>query len=141
MRCEDFRYSEEKIDTGIEDIDAVEEENAYTIKLNLATSGDGNFQHDEVVYQSTDGTWANNTAYAHVSQWYKANGMMLVFDVVGSFANGSSLYGNTSGAVFNTVSIDDESDPNKYDLSDNEYFNSDTTLILDLSELNPFGVP
>lgn len=141
MRCEDFRYSEEKIDTGIEDIDAVEEENAYTIKLNLATSGTGNFAHDEIVYQSPDGTWANNTAYAHVSQWYKSNGMMLVFDVTGSFANGTPLYGNTSGAVFNTITMDDRSDLNKYDLEDNEYFNSDTTLILDLSELNPFGVP
>lgn len=141
MRCEDFRYSEEKIDTGIEDIDAVEEENAYTIKLNLATSGNGLFQHDEVVYQSSDGTWANNTAYAHVSKWNAANGMMLVFDVTGSFANGAPLYGNTSGAVFNTISKDETSDLNVYDLSDNEYFNSDTTLILDLSELNPFGVP
>ena len=67
--------------------------------------------------------------------------MMLVFDVAGSFANGSPLYGNTSGAVFNTVSKDEVTDLNKYDMEDNQYFNSDTTLILDLSELNPFGVP
>lgn len=141
MRCEHFRYSEEKINTGIEEIDQVEEENAFTIKLNLATSGTGGFVDGEIVYQSSDGTWANNTAYGEISEWFKSNGTMFVHSVAGVFSNNTTLYGNTSGAIYNTVSYDSTGDYSKYDFFDNETFDSDTTLVLDLSEMNPFGTP
>ena len=66
MRCELFRFSEDEIATGITEIDQVAEENSYTMRLNVSLTGQSNFQDGEIIYQSTDGTWANNTAYATI---------------------------------------------------------------------------
>jgi len=142
MRCEDFRFSEEIMDTGVEDIDQIGEDNAYTMKLNLATTGVRSFIDNEIVFQSPDGTWANNTAKATISEWYAANGTMLIHDIAGTFAANTNLYGNTSMARFNTISVGDEKlDLVPNDFFNNDDFNTDTTLILDLSEINPFGKP
>lgn len=140
MRCEDFRYSQELIDTGVEEVDQIEEDNAYTIRLNLQTVGNGgNYIDGETVYQSPDGTWANNTATGTVKEWYKANGTMFVFGVSGSFANADEVYGNTSGAIYSSVSKDEIGDFNNQDLFDNSEFANSVELVLDLTEINPFG--
>lgn len=145
MRCELFRYSQEEIDTGISEVDQVAEENAYTIKINLQTQGTGSFVDGEEVYQSPDGTWANNTASGTIKEWYKANGMMLIYDVEGSFSANANVYANTSHAIYKTIAgtnaVDTTTDYNDYDLINNAEFTDEATLILDLSELNPFGVP
>ena len=144
MRCELFRFSEEAIDTGIEEIDEIEQENAYTQKLNLSLSGFNNFFDNEVIYQSPDGTWANNTASAEIRDWYKANGTMFIVGINGQFSsNGANtLYGNTSGAQFSVTSVGDEkNDYVKFDIFDNKDFDTGADLVLDLSETNPFGNP
>ena len=144
MRCELFRFSQEAIDTGIEEIDEIEQENAYTQKLNLPVTGFNIFFDNEVVYQSPDGTWANNTANAEIRDWYKANGTMFIVGISGQFSsNGANtLYGNTSGAQFSVSSVGDErNDYVKFDIFDNSDFDTGADLILDLSETNPFGTP
>ena len=144
MRCELFRFSQEAIDTGIEEIDEIEQENAYTQKLNLSLSGFNNFYDNEIIYQSPDGTWANNSANAEIRDWYKANGTMFIVGITGQFSsNGANtLYGNTSGAQFTVLSVDDErNDYVKFDIFNNEDFDTGADLILDLSETNPFGTP
>jgi hypothetical protein len=141
MRCELFRFSEDAIDTGVKEIDQIEEENSYTLRLNLATSGVGNFKDGEIVYQSTDGTWANNTAYAELGEWYKANGTMFIYGITGNFT-ANAVYGNTSLAQFTVNSVSDEkNDYVKFDIFDNKDFDTGADLILDLSETNPFGTP
>jgi len=146
MRCELFRYSEEQFETHVEEIDQVEEDNAYTQKINLSTSAVlgyvGNFIDGEIVYQSADGTYANNTSSAELKEWYAANGTMFIYNIKGSFVAGSSVIGNTSKVRYNLVSLTDE----KNDFVTNDFFNNEdfdqgAELILDLSELNPFGSP
>jgi hypothetical protein len=142
MRCEDFRYSQEQFETHVEDIDQVEEDNAYTIKINLQTSGTGNFKDGEIVFQSPDGTWANNTSTAEIKEWFKSNGTMFIYNINGTFSSNTSVRGNTSGAIYSMISQDDEK--NDYvtnDFFNNEDFDQGAELILDLSELNPFGTP
>lgn len=141
MRCEQFRYSQEEIATGVEEIDQVGEENSYSIRLNLSTSGNGNYIDGETIYQSNDGSWANNYASGTIKEWYKANGMMLVYNVEGQFKTNTFVYGNTSTARFSNTQLDERTDYNDQDLYDNEEFNTEATLILDLSEFNPFGTP
>jgi hypothetical protein len=144
MRCELFRFSQEAIDTGVEEIDIIEQENGYTMRLNLALQGFNNFFDNEVIYQSPDGTWANNTASAEIRDWYKANGTMFIVGISGQFSsNGANtLYGNTSGAQFTVSSVGDEkNDYVKFDIFNNEDFDTGADLILDLSETNPFGTP
>lgn len=144
MRCELFRFSEDEIATGITEIDQVAEENSYTQRINLATSGYLNYIDGEIVYQSADGTWANNTAYATIKEWYKANGTMFLYDITGSFstAGANTLYGNTSLAQFSVMSLTDEkNDYVTFDIFDNKDFDTGADLVLDLSEINPFGNP
>ena len=144
MRCELFRFSEEAIDTGVKEIDEIEQENAYTYRINLNTQGFGNYFDNEIVYQSPDGTWANNTASAEIKDWYKANGTLFVVSINGQFSsNGANtLYGNTSLAQFNVKSVGDEKeDYVTFDIFDNKDFDTGADLILDLSETNPFGTP
>lgn len=145
MRCELFRYSQEEIDTGVGEIDEVAEENAYTIKINLNTTGIGSFVDGDTVYQSPDGTWANNTASGRVKEWFAANGSMLLYDIEGLFSANANVYSNSTGAIFKTQAsagaIDYTTDYNDQDIVNNDEFNDEAVLILDLSEINPFGVP
>ena len=144
MRCELFRFSEEEFDTKVEEIDEIEQENGYALRLNINTIGFSNFIDNEVVYQSPDGTWANNTANAEIRDWYKANGTMFVVGINGQFsANGANtLYGNTSHAQFSLNGVGDEkNDYVKFDIFDNKDFDTGADLVLDLSETNPFGTP
>lgn len=140
MRCELFRYSEEEIATGVPDVDQVASDNAYVIQLRLNTNGSGNYSVGDLVYQSPDGTYANNTAHATMKQWFKANGTMFVYNVTGGFGNGT-LYANSSNARYNVTTTDTRSDFNGYNIFDNEELKTDQDLILDLSEINPFGTP
>lgn len=145
MRCEAFRYSQEEIATGVDEIDQVAEESAYTTKLNLQTSpldiSHVNYFDGETVFQSPDGTWANNTAHATVKEWSKAAGVMFLYNIEGSFTANANVYGNTSQAIYRSTSYDDRTDFNQYDDYDNEEFKTQTDIILDLSETNPFGTP
>lgn len=141
MRCEQFRYSNEAIDTGVEEIDMVEEENAYSIKLHVGT-GFGNFHEDETVFQSANGRYEGAYAEAVVRDWNAANNTIDLMQIVGSFRSGVPLIGKSSG-VSRTLTVlpSGEEDNAKYSFSDNEEFMDDTTLVLDLSEVNVFGVP
>ena len=142
MRCEQFRYSMEHMETGIDEIDAVEEENAYTIRLNLETTGIGSFNDGELVYQSSNGNMNAATAWGHVKEWFGANGTILIYNPSGTFVSSKNIIGNSSKAIYGVVSTTDtKSNVTDRDLYDNELFDTEATLILDLSEINPFGVP
>jgi hypothetical protein len=145
LRCEAFRYSQEEINTGIDEIDEVAEEVSYTTKLTLQTTPVNIFNTSyfdgEVVYQSDDGTWANNYASATVKEWYKANGTMFLYNIEGQFRANANVYGNTSQTIYRSTAYDNRTDFNLYDDYDNEEFVQETTTILDLSEINPFGTP
>jgi hypothetical protein len=141
MRCEAFRYSEEEIDTGVEDIDDVAADNAYTVRLALNTNGTGIIEDEDVVYQSPDGTYAHATAHAIVKDWFKANGSLFIYDVTGSFTANANVYAKSTNAVYRLASTDDKTDYVIYDIYDNKDLDTGSNLILDLSELNPFGTP
>lgn len=49
MQCELFEYSDESIDTGVAEIDAVETENAISIKLTMDPGGTGTFTVGEEI--------------------------------------------------------------------------------------------
>ena len=146
MRCELFRFSEDEIDTGVDEIDQIAEENSYTEKLNLGDRNYSQLQNDfidgEIVYQSPDGSYENSTAHATIKEWYKANGAMFIYDITGNFANNANVYGQTSYAdyVVQTQS-DHKEDYVSFDIFDNKNLDTGADLILDLSEINPFGNP
>lgn len=145
MRCEAFRYSQEEINTGIDVIDEVAEENQYTTRIMLSNTALNiaapTYYDGEIVYQSTDGTWANNYAHGVVSEYYKANGALFIHDIVGQFRANANVIGNVSFAKFRSISYDDRTDFVVYDDYDNQDLKTQADIILDLSEINPFGTP
>lgn len=57
MKCELFQYSHEDLDTGIADVDEIEEEDSYSLDLTFAAGGVGAFVPGEQVYgRSHDAT-------------------------------------------------------------------------------------
>jgi hypothetical protein len=50
LRCELFEYSDETLDTGISEVDEVEDESAYSLSLNMSAGGTGTFVKGETVY-------------------------------------------------------------------------------------------
>ena len=141
MRCEAFRFSQDEIDTGIDEIDDVAAENSYTEKLVLNTNGTGLIYEEDVVFQSPDGTYANSTAHATVKDWFKANGTLFVYDVTGSFSANANVYAKSSNARYTMASKDTMTDYVIYDIFDNKDVDTGADLILDLSEVNVFGAP
>ena len=143
MRCELFRFSEDEIATGVNEIDNIAAESSYTEGLILGESHTlEKFVDGEIIYQSADGTWANNTAHATIKEYYGANGALFVYDITGQFLANSNVFGNSSNAVYtiNTV-MDEKNDFVKFDIFDNKDFDTEADLVLDLSEVNPFGTP
>ncbi len=140
MKCELFRYSEEEIATGIPEVDDVQVENAYTIKLNL-TNTLGDFASGMIVYQSANNNWNGAYAHAKVKEYYEPNNTILLYDVVGTFRANTLIRSNTSGSLSTVVATDTTGDHSYYDMFDNDTFTDSANLIVDLTETNPFGVP
>jgi len=143
LKCEQFRYSQEQIDTGVPVVDEIEAENAYTIRL-YTDQVPGNFNdfiNSEVIYQSPDGTFANNTATAKLKDWYKANNTMFLYNIKGNFSTNNMIYGASSNACVMIDSVNNKEDFIERDLYDNQTFSEEANSILDLSETNPFGTP
>lgn len=135
LELEKFKYSQETIDVGIPDIDALVEEEAYQIELTMNTStGSGNFIKGESVHNSS------NTVYGTVTNWNKPTGKLKVTDIYGTFANNMSITGNTSNASYVISASPDELKDNlEREEYDNKIIQTEANTIIDFSESNPFG--
>lgn len=91
LTCELFQYSEEKMETGVPEIDVVEDINGYSITLSLgATSGTATFRKGDLVYQyssgSVTGGYSGADAKATVLSYDQTNPNIIVLtDVYGKW--------------------------------------------------------
>ena len=138
LRCEVFRYSQEDFETGDEEIDDIEHLVAYTIELNLGV-GSGNYHINEILYQGAN--LSSSTVSAEVKDWDRANNKLQVINIKGSFTNGSNVIGSTSNTRYTLTSYDDLADLINADDSDNRVIQSEANNFIDLTEINPFGMP
>ena len=138
LRCELFRFSDEQIETGVEEIDDVESENSYTIELTLG-NGTGTFYDGEIVYQGANVNSA--LAKAVVTDYDVTTKKLLLHNIVGTFATATTIHGVTSNASYITTSTDTLGDFVFYDQYDNRAIQNEAALFIDLSEINPFGMP
>lgn len=136
--CEKFRYSDERIDTGILEIDQIENDKAFAYEFYLDSGGTGTFQKNEMVYQGNN--FIESTASAVVASWDKPSGALKLMDVKGSFAVGEEIVGVTSGARWLLDGKETQDDANDL-LDDNKRLQDEADDILDFSETNPFGEP
>jgi len=105
LKLEKFKYSQEVIDTGTEEIDEIVEQNAYTIKL-ITGAGTGTYQLDEIVYQSNDNTFANATCQAVVQTWSPNDDILTITTIKGTFATNMRVIGRTSNAQYFLTTYD-----------------------------------
>ena len=136
LTCELFQYSEEQLETGIEDIDDIEREQSAAIDLLLTAGGSGTFTIDEAVYQGS--SLADATGKGIVVSWTTATRTLRVNDTSGTFVAATNITGATSGAVWSLTSFDDQALPTT-SFADNLEFETEGDAILDFTETNPFG--
>lgn len=149
LTCELFQYSEEKMDTGIPEIDVVEEEAGYSITLSLgATGGTGTFTKGDSVYQfangSITGAMASADARATVLSYdISSPNSIVLTDLYGKWLTGSSqtVYVTKSdNTAYRTVKGSDDKFGTYID-DTNQDIETEGHSYLDFSEKHPFGDP
>ena len=137
LQLEKFKYSNELIDTGVDAIDAVSVEDAYTINLLMHDHSGNNYLSKEIVYQGPD--YANATVVATVSSWDAANNILHVTNIAGEFVENANVIGHTSNADIKLVSYDPLDVTLAREVYDNKLIKTEADQIIDFSEQNPFG--
>ena len=133
-QCELFEYSDEKIDTGVAEIDAIEDTFANAITVNFAVGGTGDFTVGEVVAGGT------SNVTAEVKAWDSANRQLQVYNRTGIFTIPETVTGQTSGAAWTSASYNTLNNVNTPDTTDQNYnFEVADDNIIDFTETNPFG--
>lgn len=132
MTAELYELGDDKFETGIEDIDEIEEIFAVSSNIQMSTTQTGEYTQGEIVTGSLSGV------NAEVSYWNRNDDVLVVINRTGNFNPAEKLLGDQSGANRNIVSIDNLSIDN-VEYADNKYIEEDADDILDFEEKNPFG--
>ena len=140
LKMKQFVFSEEKIDTGVDEVDEQIKDSYFKTTFNLST-GTGAYLKDEIVYQGASLASANATGLVY--SWDTSSNTLLVDQIVGVFssANGT-VKGNTSLATWSlsTTDISNYNTPFE-DIVDNYRIQTEGNQFIDFSESNPFGTP
>ena len=142
LTCELFTYSDEALDTGVDDIDVVERQQSFVRTFELS-SVSGTFTVGETV---TGGTSA---VTGEVARWDTTTSYLYLINMTGSFTLSEILTGATSEATgtYNVQQSTNEASTTLKSVDDgttdktssNKQFEIDADSIFDFSESNPFG--
>lgn len=145
LRCELFEYNDENFETGVEVIDDIEKDYAYTYLLNLDSAGNG-FEVGGMLYQDLADSvvmsgeiikWNTNTNTVSLVHIGANDGTYHEFA-----PNGVVYQYNSTGRKVNEVLISSVIEDNKIsEIEQNTEFGTFTDSFLDFSESNPFGDP
>ena len=138
LELEKFRYSQEQIQTGVPDIDAVVTDSAYTLHLNVG-AGTGKYAFNEIVYQSLDSTYANANSIAIVQSWIPSSNTLSVSNITGEFIDGQPVIGQSSGANYILNTFNPLDNPANKEVYDNGLIYNEADNIINFDETNPFG--
>jgi len=89
LLCEMFTYSDQKLDTGIAAIDAIERAQSYSINFTMDT-GNGNYTIGETVYQGASLSAA--TVKGEVGSWNSTTKILNLFNMTGNFSGTVNIY-------------------------------------------------
>ena len=142
LTCELFVYSDEKMDTDVDDIDVIEQKQSFVRTFELS-SVSGTFSEGETV---TGGTSAIT---GEVARWDATTSYLYLINMTGNFTLNEILTGATSTAT-GTYSVKRTTDETTETLStidsgqsdnvsSNKQFEIDADSVLDFTEGNPFG--
>lgn len=136
LKLKQYVFSNEIIQTGIKEIDDQIRHNYPKVRINI-DSVVGRFLNDEVVYQGS--TYETRTVDALVYDFIP-NYQMDVYRTRGMFSN-TVIKGVTSGATANVTIFSDTATMNNSfeDIIDNNRIETESDVISDWLEKNPFG--
>ena len=141
LKLKQFNFSEEIIDTGIEEVDDQAFDSYRRTKFNLG-AGTGKFIYKERIYQGE--SLENSTARGLVHSAPTGNTELQIVQIIGSFVANTVVIGETSNAQYTLTSTGDltEIDSNVFeDIIDNKVIENEGDSFIDFSENNPFGEP
>tara|TARA_B100000902_G_C27225067_1_gene871708 strand:+ start:422 stop:1282 length:861 start_codon:yes stop_codon:yes gene_type:complete len=136
LTCELFQYDDQRIDTGVDDIDEIEDKLAYSINLSMG-DGSGAYVDDETVYVGDSVSSANTKA--RVVSWNTTDKTLKITDVVGTFGATSNIVGDTSGAYYSLTTTPDTQVFVNDKTANNVTIETEADSIIDFSESNPFS--
>lgn len=140
LQLEKFKYSQEVIDTGIPAIDDAVTQSSYTIDLTVGSPQNANnYIEKEIVYQAADFTRNNATAVAIVQDWNAVSNTLSVTNIAGEFTNNVIIVGAASNARYRLSTYDDLVDSTRNETYDNKYIEDQANVIINTTEINPFG--
>lgn len=140
LSLELYKFSNERFNTGVKDIDDVGRAYSYTQTMAMSIGGTGAYKQGETVYQGAN--LNSSSATAIVKNWFPANNTLLLINMKGIFSTSSSIRGSTSNANFTLASFDRQNfDGVDYELTNNLELQTDANGIIDFTETNPFGDP
>lgn len=144
MRCTLFEYSDEDLDTGVQDIDIIEFKGAYKYLVTVNLNGAAVYANDQVTQtlDSDEGT----VIRGEISGITKDNSGNDVLELVhvGSNDGTFSSFITTEpvtirGVEYNVIAVTQENDISNNEQNDD--FSTETVDFLDFTEDNPFGDP
>ena len=143
LRMKQFVFSNEKIQTGTDEVDDQILESYQLTNLVLTAGGTGTFDvaNNELVYQGANLAFANAFGTAHT--WDSGNSTLSIALVNGLFSNTANVKGANSGATWVMASLDTNTplDTQFEDRVDNKIIETESNALLDFDETNPFGNP
>jgi len=138
LQLEKFKYSQEKIDTGVTDIDNLVVENAYNLTLNVSANNNSN---NYIIGERVKANGSSSNSGTVVS-WNRPSGILKITDLLGTIANNATITGANSSATFIVNTVPDELlDPQEREVYNNKSIQNEAIDFVDLSESNPFGTP
>ena len=142
LTCELFTYSDEKLDTGVEEVDVIEQKQSLVRTFELE-SVSGTFTEGETV---TGGT---SSKTAEVARWDSSTSYLYLINLTGNFSVGEIITGADSLAtgtysvaqstVETAETLQTIDDSTSTQVSSNKQFEIDADSVFDFSESNPFG--
>ena len=133
--CEMFTYSNQRLDTGIDEIDKIERLQAYSLDFTL-DSGSGNYIMEETVYQGD--SLSEATVTGEVASWSSTTKILNLINMTGNFSGTKNIIGDTSGASY-TITAFNPQDSTSSAAGDNLAIEQEADSIIDFTEGNPFG--
>jgi hypothetical protein len=140
LSLELYKFSNERFNTGVKEIDDVGRQYSYTQNMAMTAGGVGAYQQGESVYQGAN--LASSSVTAIVKNWFPANNTLQLINMKGIFSTALAIRGATSNANFTLSSFDRQNfDGVSDELTNNFEIQTDANGIIDFTETNPFGEP
>ena len=132
MTAELYELGNDEFETGIGEIDEIEEIFAPSITIDMDPQATTHYIQGETVTGGTTGTTAE------VSFWDRDNHTLTLINRNGNFTPGETITGSESGVVQDSVEVDNLTLEN-VEYADNKYIETTADDLLDFTERNPFG--